>query len=307
MKFHFAPVQGHTDAPYRYFHNSLYDTSLAYYTPFIRWEKDGVRRRDIKDFTSSLNEGPKTIPQIIFRDKEELSNLVEAIKEEGAKRIDLNMGCPFPLQTGHGRGAATVGNEELAVAVATIVKENPDIDFSVKIRLGMEKPDEWKALLPKLNEVKLEHIAVHPRVARQQYGGEVDLDQFEQILKESANPIVYNGDLRTPEDIEGILKRFPEVGGIMIGRGLLERPSLVMEYLSGHEIDKNERLSRLLDFHRKLRAHYEESLCGDAQLLSKIKPFWEYTEDEIGRKAWKAIKKAGNVAKYNSAVGLIAQ
>ena len=42
-----------------------------------------------------------------------------------------------------------------------------------------------------------------------------------------------------------------------------------------------------------------------SQLLSKIKPFWEYAEEEIGRKAWKAIKKAGNVPKYRTALALI--
>lgn len=307
MKIHFAPVQGHTDAPYRYFHNSIYGDSLLYYTPFIRWEKEGVRRRDIKDFTSPQNQDTKTIPQIIFRDEDELRHLVEAIKREGAERIDLNMGCPFPLQTGHGRGAATVANEELAASVASLIKKNPDIDFSVKIRLGMESSQEWKTLLRQLNKVKLSHITVHPRVARQQYGGEVDLNQFEEILSESSNPIVYNGDISAPEDIDRIVKHFPGIDGIMIGRGLLGRPSLVVEYLSGEDWPKEKRLSYLLEFHRKLRAHYEESLCGDTQLLSKIKPFWEYTEEEIGRKAWKAIKKATNIAKYNSAVGLIMQ
>lgn len=307
MNFHFAPVQGHTDAPYRFFHNSIYNTSLTYYTPFIRWEKDGVRRRDIKDFTSALNKEIQTIPQIIFRDKEELYNLFSTIKDEGARRIDLNMGCPFPLQTGHGRGAASIANEELAESVAILVNENPDIDFSVKIRLGMDSPDEWRILLPKLNDAKLSHITVHPRIARQQYSGDINIEQFERLLKESVNPIIYNGDIRTPEDIEKIINRFPEIDGIMIGRGLLGRPSLVMEYLSGKDWSIDERISLLLDFHRKLRGYYEEILCGDAQLLAKIKPFWEFSDEEIGRKAWKAIKKAGNIAKYNSAIGMIGQ
>lgn len=61
----------------------------------------------------------------------------------------------------------------------------------------------------------------------------------------------------------------------------------------------------MLHFHRELLCHYESTLCGDSQILSKIKPFWEYAEEEIGRKAWKAVKKASNIAKYHSAVAMI--
>ena len=61
----------------------------------------------------------------------------------------------------------------------------------------------------------------------------------------------------------------------------------------------------MLKFHRELLHHYESTLCGDAQILSKIKPFWEYAEAEIGRKPWKGIKKASNLAKYHSVVASI--
>lgn len=305
MNFHFAPVQGHTDAPYRHFHAEVYGALSDYYTPFIRLDHEALRPRDAKDFTFPLNEGTHIIPQIIFRDKDELTSLVELVKGLGAKEIDLNMGCPFPLQTGHGRGAATVANESLAKAVEETVNGNPDIDFSVKMRLGMSEPDEWQTLLPHLNNVRLSHIAVHPRVAKQQYGGELDIDQFRLILAESKNPVTFNGEVKTPADIERIAKEFPDVEGIMIGRGLLARPSLIAEFQSGGEWDVDKRLETMLRFHRLLLDHYSSTLCGDAQLVAKIKPFWEYAEDEIGRKAWKAIKKATNIAKYHSAVAMI--
>ena len=50
MKFHFAPVQGHTDAPYRHFHAGMYGHDISYYTPFIRLERGDLRVRDVKDF-----------------------------------------------------------------------------------------------------------------------------------------------------------------------------------------------------------------------------------------------------------------
>lgn len=61
----------------------------------------------------------------------------------------------------------------------------------------------------------------------------------------------------------------------------------------------------MLDFHDRLFTHYKNTLCGDSQVLSKIKPFWEFAESEIGRKPWKAIKKASSMPKYISAVAMI--
>ena len=59
-------------------------------------------------------------------------------------------------------------------------------------------------------------------------------------------------------------------------------------------------------FHDALLDHYRESLVGgDHQVLDKIRPFWEYAEAEIGRKSWKAIRKASNMAKYETAVASI--
>lgn len=304
-KILFAPVQGHTDAAYRHFHSSRYTGVDAYYTPFIRLERGDVRSRDLRDAFGELSQSVPTVPQVIFRDERELTTLVAKMKEEGAKKVDINMGCPFPLQTSKGRGAATVRRTECHEAVRRVVEENPDILFSVKIRLGMEDHNEWKPLIQELNSLSLDHIAVHPRVARQQYGGEPDMETFKAIVDQSTNNIVYNGDIRTPEDAHRIVGEFPEICGIMIGRGLLARPSLAKEITSEDTWSRERRLQEMLRFHRILMRHYEDTLCGDHQVFSKLIPFWEYAEEEIGRKAWKAIKKATNMAKYHSAVALI--
>lgn len=305
-EIHIAPVQGHTDAAWRHFHSECEGVeNLTYYTPFIRFEQGGIRNRDERDVTSPLNDNHHLIPQIIFRDDNELNSLVDEMRRLGVKEIDLNMGCPFPLQTGHGRGAATIANPKIASAVKEVVNRNQDITFSVKMRLGMSDPEEWRILLPFLNGLNLKHVTLHPRVAKQQYGGDLDMIQFKNFLEESENKVIFNGLLDTPDRISEIFDKYESLGGVMLGRGVLGRPSLAREYKEGKMIDKSERLQRMLDMHRKLYLYYSEVLCGDNQIVSKIKTFWEYAAQEIGRKAWKAIHKATNVAKYNSAVAMI--
>lgn len=304
-KIFIAPVQGHTDAAWRHFHDAAYGGDNRYFTPFIRCEHGDLRRQDLRDYTSPLNDGLDLEPQVIFRDMEELDILLSRLSEAGAERVNLNMGCPFPLQTGKGRGAGFLGNKEEMAKLPDTLGRHPGLTYSVKMRLGFEDPEEWRDAVDTLNSLDLSHIDVHPRVARQQYGGEIHHDQFVRLLAESRNPVVFNGDIRTPEDIDAILARYPEVYGVMTGRGTLGRPSLPAEWSEGKAWSREERIGKMLGFHRELLRHYSETLCGEAQIVSKIKPFWEYAEEEIGRKPWKAIRKAGTLAKYHTAVAMI--
>ena len=301
MNIYIAPVQGHTDAAWRHFHNKIYGGNNKYFTPFMRCEHGALRMKDLRDFTNPLNEEVDLEPQVIFSDMEELDILLKSLVDAGAKSVNLNMGCPFPLQSRKGKGAGFLQNISEASKLPGILAKYPDLKFSVKMRLGMEDPDEWKGIIDILNSLSLSNLYVHPRVARQQYRGELYLDSFEAILDQSKNPVVFNGDVKTAEDIARISKTYPQINGIMTARGILGRPSLAAEYEEG-EWPKEKRIEKMKEFHRHLLRHYSDTLCGDSQILSKIKPFWEYAEEEIGRKAWKAIKKATSLSKYNSAL-----
>lgn len=304
MKNYIAPVQGHTDAAWRHFHHKIYGGNNKYFTPFMRCEHGVLRPKDLKDFKSPLNNEIDLEPQVIFRNVEELEILLVSLLDAGAKVVNLNMGCPFPLQTRKGRGAGFISNISEATKLPKLLAKYPGVKFSVKMRLGMEDPDEWNGLIDIFNSLTLDNLYVHPRVARQQYGGDLYLDRFAEILNKSRNPVVFNGDIKTPGDIRYIVETFPEINGIMTARGILRRPSLIMEYKEG-EWSRSKRLETLLRFHKELFQYYSETLCGDSQILQKIKPFWEYSEEEIGRKVWKGIKKATNLVKYNAVVAQI--
>jgi len=305
MKIHIAPVQGHTDAAWRHFHQEIYGGDLTYYTPFIRLEKGDFRKHDLKDYLSPLNSNHDVVAQVIFRNMDELAPLLEGLVERGAKRIDLNSGCPFPLQTAKGRGAAFVGNRKEFSRIPELISHFPEVRFSMKMRLGYEDPGEWRGVIDILNDMDLDHVTLHPRVGRQQYGGDLNMEEFASFLGESRNPVVYNGELKTPGDISRIAEQYPGCAGVMLARGVLGRPSLAAEYAEGKEWSQDRRLETMMRFHDALIDHYSAELCGDHQLLSKIKPFWEYAEEEIGRKAWKAIKKSTSLPKYRSAVAMI--
>lgn len=307
MKLFVAPIQGNTDAAYRYFHSKIYTgTDYIYTTPFIRLEKGEIRKKDMRDAFSPLNSGLEVWTQIIFKDENELNILADSLIKEGVRTIDINMGCPFPLQTSRGRGGATVSNKECAGSVVRLVESHPDIRFSVKMRLGMTE-DEWDSLLESLNAIQLDHLTVHPRIVKDQYrANTLRPDSFRRIHKISKNPIVYNGEINSLESAGKIMEEYPDLQGIMVGRGLLARPSLFAEISEGKEWSHAKRIEKMLEFHNELLNYYRSTLTGgEHQILSKIQPFWEYSEVEIGRKAAKAIKKASSMAKYQTALALI--
>lgn len=307
VKLFSAPLQGYTDAAWRHFHRLVYGGDAdCYFTPFLRVEDGCVRKRDVRDITSPLNESMPVVPQIIFRDVAEFRILLECVVAAGFRQVDMNFGCPFPPQVKHGRGAAMLRKPELFSELTSVINhEYGNISFSVKMRLGVELDDEWKTVIDYINEMNLSHVTAHPRVAVQQYGGDLHLNAFAELMSACRHPVVFNGDVCDTTQPGQILDRFPDLHGIMLGRGLLARPSLIAEIREGENWSLNKRLERMTEFHRKLYAYYSGILCGDAQLLSKIKSFWDYAEPEMDHKAFKRIKKANSVTKYNEAVAQI--
>lgn len=299
---YFAPLQGFTDAAYRKAHHAVCGGVEAYYAPFLRLEHGELRRRDVRDVEPS---DVPLIPQVIAADVEEFRMLTKVLTEKGYRQIDINMGCPFPMQTRLGRGAGMLQHPERVAAIMNEIKRlsTEDISFSVKMRLGLESANEWQEILPILNDAPLHHITVHPRVGKQQYKGEVDLSAFANLYAASSHPVIYNGGLTTVADIEAVTAQFPNLVGIMIGRGLLARPTLAEEYQLGKTYSDDEVRKRILAIHHEVLCHYEQTLeGGDAQVLQKILPFWEYAGATFDHRFVKRLKKAHNLQEYKSMI-----
>lgn len=304
-KIEFAPLQGYTDAIYRTMHNKVFGGINSYYSPFIRLEKGEVRQKDIKDILPENNENINLVPQIIVNSNEEFLKLTELVCNLGYKRIDINMGCPFPLQTKKGRGAAILQNTKHLEDIVESINSINDIDFSIKMRLGMDSAEDAKGALEIINKAKLHHLTIHPRIAKQQYKGEIDYQTFDYIYQNCLHPIIYNGDILSQEDIYNIINIYPKIEGIMIGRGLLAKPYLAMELNKTIRLSVSERLSMIMKLHDAIYDHYSSVMQGEHQLLLKMKTFWEYLDEEIGKKPYKAIKKSVNIKKYELAIRLI--
>ena len=299
----FAPLQGYTDDVYRRLHHQIFGGVARYYTPFLRLEGSGVRSKDVRDIDPAHNQGVPVVPQIIVKSMKEFDYLVQVVEDNGYSEVDINMGCPFPMQAKHGRGSGLLSHLDVVEAIAQAITDRKEMTFSVKMRLGWENEAEWQPVLAILNEIPLTQITLHPRLGRQQYKGEADREAFAAFYELCKHPLLYNGDLKTVSDIQSVEMQFPNLAGVMIGRGLLARPTLAAEYQQGEEMAWPERRKLLLRMHEEMRAHFEKIVNSEAQLHSKLRVFWEYMDTELEKKVYKKIMKSGNLKNYMAAVG----
>ncbi|MCH5347411.1 MAG: tRNA-dihydrouridine synthase family protein [Muribaculaceae bacterium] len=302
-----APLQGFTDAVWRCVHACVmarYGLSLTYFAPFARVEHGVVRPRDRRDIDPAANHNVDLVPQAIFRDVKELTAIIDAFTASGYSEVNLNMGCPFPLQTRKGRGAAVVGNAALLAEVADVIDRYPDCNFSIKMRPGVNTLDEWRPAMEQINAMRLTRVIVHPRRAADGYRGGIDFDTFGEILAQCRHPLYYNGDIQTIEDFNQISERFTAAAGVMIGRGVLARPSLPVEIAAGEEWPVEARRRLWLEIFSDVSRHIIDTTVGGAhQALSRLKPRLEYVEvGVIDRKLLKALKKENNAGRFLSLI-----
>lgn len=298
----FAPLQGYTDAVYRRAHWECVGGVDEYYTPFVRIEKGEIRKKDLRDTDPTVNEGVPTVPQVIAKDGDEFSRLCDALQGQGWGRIDLNMGCPFPMQVKAGRGSGLLQHSEQVEELQQEMLRRPEVTFSVKMRLGQESEEEGLRVMPIINEMPLVHVTLHPRLGRQQYKGVADKEAFMRFMEGCQHPMVYNGDVVELKMENGKWKigadaiDSTKLKGVMIGRGLLVRPWMLSDK-KPHMVIKN--------MHAIVYRHATEHLCGDSQILSRLHAFWEYLD--IPHKQKKAIMKATTLRRYNEAVAFLSR
>ncbi|MBQ5818791.1 MAG: tRNA-dihydrouridine synthase family protein, partial [Bacteroides sp.] len=257
LPIHFAPLQGYTDAIYRSAHARIFGGIASYYTPFVRLEHGDFRRKDVRELDADNNRGVNLTPQLIASTPEKILRILALFIEKGYKNVDINLGCPFPTLAKRHNGAGLLPYpDEVKALLMAAIEAHPEIQFSVKMRLGWEDANECMALLPLLNSLPLSHITMHPRLGKQQYKGEVDLEAFQRFYAECEKPLIYNGDLLTLDDIENISNRFPRLGGLMIGRGLLANPALAIEYQQGASLSPKEKIEKIRLLHADVFSQY---------------------------------------------------
>lgn len=294
MQIYLAPMQGYTDATFRTLIRKFFGGVEIMFTPFMRLEHGELRQRDHRELIASAEE-PQTIPQILPKDGEEARKLIEWVRNSGQNCVDINMCCPFPPVVNSGRGAGLLTRQTAVGEILEVMAENPKMTFSIKLRAGVEEYSSAEALLPLLNKARLSHVTLHPRTALQQYRGTPSAESFTRFYRFSAHPVVYNGDVDSKLRVEELAQRYTSLKAVMIGRALVAHPDLLLG-----EITPTERMERLRAFHLALFSAYDSHLSGQAQLLAKMRSFWQLFLPDADKKLRKKILKTRSLEAFNA-------
>jgi tRNA-dihydrouridine synthase len=294
-----APIRGVTDGAFRNNFAVIFGGFDDALSPFVMAEAGRMpREKDLADAYPQGDQALPTIPQILGVDPKLFLVVAKALEERGARIINWNIGCPYPMVTKRGAGAGILPCPEKIDAFLRQVQPQLKAKLSVKLRLGMLEKNEAEPVLRVLNQYPLAEVIVHPRTAKQMYTGHADIDAFRQCTEVSLHPLSYNGDIRTVEAFENLRKKFPTIRRWMIGRGALADPFLP-KAIMGEAVAQGERLRKLKLFHDAMMKHYESVLSGPGHVLQKMTGWWEYVESEdFRRKTVKKIAKARNMEYY---------
>ena len=307
MHIYFAPLEGITTYPYRNLHHKYFGGVEKYFTPFLApGPEQGMSVKEMRDVLPENNVGVPVVPQILTNRAGDFLLAAKKLAEMGYREINLNLGCPSGTVTAKKKGSGfLLYPDDLDMFFDEVFSDasvrNEEFQVSVKTRIGKNEVEEWPEIMAVYNRYPISELTVHPRIQKEFYKGAPHLDVFADILKESRNPVVYNGDLFTVEHVKNFQKKFPTVETVMIGRGLIRNPALA-ELIEKEECGAI--MPRIRAFHDEIFEYYRETMSGDRNLLFRMKDLWTYMLAEVpdSEKLAKKIRKSQHVPEYLAAV-----
>jgi tRNA-dihydrouridine synthase len=255
------------------------------FAPFIPADP-GIRvtRRLLGDIADGACGACALVPQVITKHPDAMRELLKGFKDAGFTRADLNAGCPFPMIRRRGRGSGLLRTPDVLdrLLEAGCEEMGPGA-FSLKMRLGIERTDEFAALMPTINRYPLAVLTIHARTARQMYDGECDVERFREAEALSANPVMYNGDVAMPP------RRNESARLLMIGRAFVRA-------LGGRD-DSAGLLERYIDISCA-------ELPGDRPVLGRMKELLDYWREwPRWRRLWPVLKLCRTVNEMRALLG----
>lgn len=301
MKYYLAPMEGITGHIYRNAYEKYFHNIDKYFTPFIVPNQSlSLKTKELRDLLPENNEGLNIVPQILTNDAEGFILTANKLKQLGYDEINLNLGCPAGTVVSKKRGSGFLAYPEELDKFLDEIYKIKDMKISIKTRLGKEIPEEFYNLIEIYNKYPLEELIIHPRTREDFYGNIPNLKMFKESLSLSKHSICYNGDIFTTENYCEIVKEFPGIDKVMLGRGVLANPGLIGEIKENNFISKEI----LKEFHDEIFENYTILLNEDKNAMYRMKELWGYMSHIFtdNKKYYKKIKKAQKAKDYREAV-----
>jgi nifR3 family TIM-barrel protein len=227
-----APLAGITDLPFRNlvsrFGAGLVVSEMVASQEMVQ-AKPGVREKAELGF-----EAANTSVQLAGRDAEWMARAARMVQDNGAKIIDINMGCPAKKVVNGYSGSALLKDLDHALTLIEAVVNAVDLPVTLKTRLGWDD-DLLNApeLAQRAQNAGIQMITIHGRTRCQFYKGRADWAAIANVKQAVSIPVVANGDIVSADTARTALDK-SGADGVMVGRGAQGRPWLLAQI--AHEL-----------------------------------------------------------------------
>jgi nifR3 family TIM-barrel protein len=199
-----------------------------------------------------LRSAPREEPlafQLFGSEPKILAEACRRLEAEGARWIDLNMGCPVRKFIRNRAGSALLRDPPRAVAIVAAMRRSFSGTLSVKMRAGWDQNSINAPEMARLVTAEgAELVSVHGRTREQQYAGRADREVIRRVVKAAPDtPVLANGDITRPEHVFEMLRE-TGAAGVMIGRGAMGNPWIFRQVLGlarGAPLEEPSRAERL--------------------------------------------------------------
>ena len=293
MRYDFAPMEGITDSIYRRLHHKYFGGVDRYFMPFLSPTiHRQLTHKEDRELPFADKECFVAVPQILTKVAEDFLWAAQVCADRGYREINLNVGCPSGTVVAKGKGSGMLRDLSTLDAFLEEIFAKSPLPISVKTRLGLEQAEEFPAILEIFNRYPIQELTIHPRVRKQFYTGDVDMDMFRYATQHSKNPICYNGNLNNTQQIQAFSEEFPGISSLMIGRGLIGDPGMLCPGGS----DKKA----LEGFMTELLETYFEVFGGARNAMFRMKENWGFLRHrfEGSDRLWKDLRKTTDLGEY---------
>lgn len=304
MNLYFAPMEGITTYTFRSVHIKVFGGCSAYFAPFITpTANEKVGNRCFRDILPRNNEFTWPKVQLLSNDAPAFLDFSQKIKDLGYTEVNLNLGCPSSTVVKKGRGAGFLRDIDALDRFLFEIFKKCDLEITVKTRIGFASGEELDPLIAIYNKYPIKQLCVHPRTREAFYNGVPDMEAFKRVYNLSNAPLCYNGNIFSKEDFLKIKANFPNLEGVMLGRGAVANPAIFREINGGEKLKTAE----LLEFHHALADKYLPILGSQVYTLHKLKEIWMYIMWNFPneKKILKAIKKSSSLSDLSFAISCL--
>ena len=268
-----APMAGVSEAPYRVMSLEL-GAGLA---PTELVSSKGFQYGNART-QAYIRHDPKLEPifcvQLFGGEPEAMARAAEMVAKQGAKIIDINMGCPVKKVTRHGAGSALMNDPKRAAQIVQqmLSATGHEIPITAKMRSGwtFESVTAVDVGLH-LQDAGVSALALHPRTRSQGYSGAADWTVIKALKDAVSVPVIANGDIWGPKETREVVAQ-TGCDAVMIGRAALGNP-LVFKSISALFQENNGSNPRLESL---ILRHFREHLLHHEGLDRAIKKFRQH-------------------------------